>query len=495
MDRRNFLKTVGLGTAALSVSRCGFFQKGRPRRPHVIFVMADDMGWGDVGIYNPDSMIPTPNIDRLAGEGVRFTDAHSGGSLCTPTRYGIMTGRYYWRTYKKHALVMPYDPPVIPSERLTWAEVMREGGYATEYIGKWHLGLWYPSLRLGRGNRQYTMIEDEIDFNRALEGGPCDLGFDYFFGTAGCSTSDAPYAYIENEHTVGIPSEPSPKEYHELPGFYPGRMVPGWEIDKVDMTLTEKAVDRIDRHMTESPEKPLFLYVALSTPHIPWIPPEFIQGASREGPRGDMCALADWCLGEVRRALERNGVLDDTMLIFTSDNGPRRGANGHLSAGPYRGFKNSAYEGGSRVPFIVRWAGETPPGAVVDEPVGLNDMTATFAGFLGRPLPDNAAEDSFDILPLIRGRGSSRPRRPLLIADTGGHTSDFGDFALRRGNWKLVELQPRPSGPRTEIQYELYDMGEDPYETRDLSAARPDVLDEMLDWLRRAKATGLRFLT
>ncbi len=485
--------------AAAAFCRAGDAEKSPEKafaaRPNVVFIMADDMGWGDVEAYNPETLTPTPNIDRLAEEGLRFTDAHSCSALCSPTRYGILTGRFFWRTHKKHSLVMPYDPPVIPQERLTWARLMRRSGYRTGFVGKWHLGLWYRSRKLQRFQRQFTMNEDEIDFQKSVVGGPCELGFDYFFGTAGCSTSDAPYCFIENDSWVGVPSVRSSEELHELPGFYPGLMTPDWDLEQVDVRLAEKAVGFIESHRRKSPNMPFFLYYALSAPHIPWVNPEFIRGAGKEGPRGDMNALVDWCVGEVRRALEAQGVLDDTILIFTSDNGPRRGAEGQRSAGPFRGYKNSAYEGGHRVPFIVRWPGNIKPGTVSHVPISLTDMMATFAEFVKYALPDSAAEDSISVLPAILAEEATHVRRPALIADTGGHVSELGDFSIRRGKWKLIEMNPQPAGEKEAAIYELYDMEADPYEATDLAAAHDGIVEEMRRLLRACRETGLRFLS
>jgi arylsulfatase A-like enzyme len=389
---------------------------------------------------------------------------------------------------------MPYDPPVIPQERLTWARLMQGGGYRTGFIGKWHLGLWYRSKRLEGFQRQFTMNEDEIDFNRPVVGGPCDLGFDHFFGTAGCSTSDAPYCFIEDDSWVGVPSVPSSDDLHKLPGFYPGLMAADWDLEQVDVQLAEKAVRFIHNHQRDFPDKPFFLYYALSAPHIPWINPEFIRGASREGPRGDMNALVDWCVGEVRKALEAQGVMEDTILIFTSDNGPRRGENGQRSAGPFRGYKNSAYEGGHRVPFIVRWPGKVDPGTRSEVPISLTDMLATFAEFLNYRLPEGAAEDSISILPLVMAADAEPVLRPALIADTGGHVSELGNFSIRKDQWKLLEINSGPSRTQGTAIYELYDMEKDPYETRDLAGSQSDVLERLKRLLRSCKKTGLRRL-
>ncbi len=454
--------------------------------PNVVFIMADDMGWGDVESYNPESLTQTPNINRLADEGLSFMDAHSGSAICSPTRYGIMTGRAYWRTYKGHSLVMPYDPPVIPPERLTWGRLMQESGYTTGYVGKWHLGLWYPARPREGWRRQYTMTEGEVDFSKAVVGGPTDLGFDFFFGNAGGPSNDSPYAFLRDDRWEEAPTVMTPPEMNEQLGVVDGLMVPDWDQEEVDLRLTEEAVAFITSHVSENSDRPFFLYYSLSTPHIPWVPPEFVRGTSPEGARGDMNALVDWVVGEVRGALESQGVLDETILIFTSDNGPRRGENGHRSAGPFRGYKNTAYEGGHRVPFIVRWPGREA-GERSDVPVSLTDMLATFAEFLDYDLPDNAAEDSHTILPALWG--GEGPQRPALITDTGR-----GDFSIRSGSWKLIEMRPRPPSGPDEVAYELYDLTADPYETTDMADAHPDIVEELQGLLDESRTTGLRFL-
>ena len=300
-------------------------------RPNVVFIMADDMGWGDVQAYNPESLIATPNIDRLSQEGLTFMDAHSGAAVCSPTRYGVMTGRFFWRTYKGHSLVMPYDPPTIHPERMTWGSLMQKQGYETGYIGKWHLGLWYPSKPQQGFAIQYTMNEMQVDFSKPVLGGPTDLGFDYFFGNAGGPNNDSPFAFIENDRWVEEPTVMTPPEMAAQPGVVEGLMVPDWDQEKVDTHLTERAVSFISNHVAKAPDQPFFLYYSLSAPHIPFTPPDFIKGASQAGPRGDMNALVDWVVGEIRDELEKEGVLDNTILIFTSDNGPRRGEKGLIS--------------------------------------------------------------------------------------------------------------------------------------------------------------------
>lgn len=483
-------RTLPFAAALLLLASCGAPGPRDPGGlPNVVFLMADDMGWGDVKAYNPESLIETPNIDRLAEEGLVFTDAHSGAAVCSPTRYGILTGRGYWRTHKGHSLVMPYDPPVVPPERYTWARLMRDAGYTTAYVGKWHLGLWYPSKSGPLSPHQYTMDEEEVDFTRPVEGGPTELGFDVFFGNAGGPNNDAPYTFLRNDRWDPEPTDFTPPEMSAQPGVVAGRMAPGWSQEHVDERLTEGAREIIADHVASGSAKPLFLYYSLSAPHVPFTPPEWAAGASGAGPRGDMNVVVDWVVGQIRAELEEQGLLENTLFVFTSDNGPRQGANGHRSAGPWRGYKNTPYEGGHRVPFVVRWPGHVAAGSRSGVPLSLTDMMATFADLVQAGLPDDAAEDSWNVFPALLGDSAAVRERPALVA----HTTR-GEFAVRSGRWKLVTLEPSPQNGLAETAWELYDLEADPYETTDLSTSDPERLGAMKRLLERVRATGLRHL-
>lgn len=445
-------------------------------KPNIVFILADDTGYGDPGCYNPTSLVPTPNIDRLAAEGTRFTDAHSPSALCTPTRYGILTGRYYWRTPKKHSLVMPYEPPVIEPDRETLPRMLGRAGYTSACVGKWHLGLDYRDRHGG-----LTQDEEKIDFTAPLSGGPLDCGFDYFFGTAGCSTSDPPYCFIENRQTVGVPTVRSGEELHALPGFYPGLMVPEWDEEEVDHRFVEEAIGFMRRTSA-----PFFLYLPISAPHNPWLPPEHAKAGSREGLRGDMNVLVDWCVGRIYDALCELGILDDTLLVFTSDNGPMRGENGQRSAGSLRGYKNTAFEGGHRIPLVVRWPDKVAAGAVSSRLVCLNDAMATFAALVGADVGPGV-EDSHDV---------AAAGRPTLVSDTGGFASDTGDIAVRCGAWKLITLarddddamaQRREPVPDAVDGRLLFNLEEDPSEERNVIEESPGIvawLERMLEEIR-----------
>ena len=477
----------------------------RREPPNIVVVLADDTGYGDPPSYDARSRTPMPHVDGLARDGVRFTDAHAASALCTPSRYALLTGRYHWRTPRPHPLVMPYEPPIIEADRPTLPRLLAQAGYGTACIGKWHLGFRYPRRGTEAG---FTTTEAEIDFGRPLEGGPCDLGFDAFFGTAGCSTSDPPYAFIEDRRTVGTPSIPSSVELERLPGFFPGLMASGFDLERVDVHHVEQAIAFVDRHLAHRPDDPFFLYVALSAPHNPWLPPDFVQGTSAEGPRGDMNALVDWCVGRISDALADRGLRDDTLLIFTSDHGPMPGQNDQASAGPWRGHKNTVFEGGHRVPFVARWPAGIPAGRTADDLVCHADLFATFADLLDVALPDEAAEDSFSFLPALSGSGADsaagrRPMRRALVMDAGGRTSSVGDVAIRDGAWKLVVLTDpanRSEVARRELGADLaegvllYDLATDPGERHDLAAQHPAIVARLRSLLDRTRERGARFL-
>ncbi|MHC4676672.1 MAG: sulfatase family protein, partial [Planctomycetota bacterium] len=345
MKRRDFLKTMGFGMSALVMPGRLFAEEKLRKHPNIIFIMADDMGYGDVGCYNPASKIPTPNMDRLAEEGVRFTDAHSPSAVCTPTRYGVLTGRYCWRTRLKRGVFGGFNRPLIEKDRLTVASFLKHHGYSTACIGKWHLGLHWTTRDRTRPAEFGAYDQRNIDFSKPITAGPTELGFDYFFGTSACTTDDPPFCFIENDHTVGIPNMVSPvdpaDEDREL------LMVPGWKHEDADITFVKKSIEFIERHVSDKPNDPFFLYLPLSVPHIPWLPPDFVKGKSQAGPRGDQVVLADWSIEQMLETLDRMKISDNTLVILTSDNGPREG-NGHKSAGDLRGLKGSIWEGGHR---------------------------------------------------------------------------------------------------------------------------------------------------
>jgi arylsulfatase A-like enzyme len=493
-NRRDFLKTLGLGAAALVVPRWLNAAEGIGKRPNIIFIMADDMGIGDTTVYNPASKIPTPNMERLAKQGIRFTDAHTPSAVCSPTRYGLVTGRYCWRTWlKKHALV-GYSRPLIESSRMTVASMLKQHGYKTACIGKWHMGLtWHikPGMEVDSEAKAELPFDDiikmgeKVDFTRPIKDAPVDHGFDYFFGTAGCSTTDPPYVFIENNRTLGIPNVMRPDKYM----CDAGHMVPDWDPTRVDTQFVQKAVEFMEGNQAN----PFFLYLPLSSPHAPWLPPEFVKGKSGTGLRGDMVVWVDWSVGQIMDALDRLNLEKNTLLFVTSDNGPRIGVRGHKSAGKWRGYKSHIWEGGHRVPFIVRWPGEIKANTTSDEVICLTDLMATCAAIVGTNLPDNAGEDSYNILPALLGEKLEKPIRPDVI-----HHSVWGVFSIRQGKWKLILdtqgsggwVEPSDKNPVPGTPGQLYDMEKDPYEKNNLWDKRPEVVERLTRLLEKYKKQG-----
>lgn len=475
-------------------------------KPNIVFILADDMGYGDPGCYNPRSKIPTPHMDRLAREGIRFTDAHTPFAVCTPTRYGILTGRYCWRTPMRHGVCSSYNGPLIEKDRLTVAKVLKRNGYATAAFGKWHLGLgWrlrdddsfeFPVNLKGLGFKIDRDFLSRIAFEKPIRGGPTALGFDYFFGTSGCSTVNSPFCFIENNRVVGS------LEYRDKMGM----TSPVWEHKNADPAFAAKAVAYIERQAKS--EKPLFLYICPSAPHEPCrrdVVPEFARDKSQAGDRGDLVWLVDWMVGQVVDALKRTGRYEDTLFIVTSDNGGLPGdlvsANeqksvsdelgpvyktyGHEASGKFRGFKAHNWEGGHRVPFTVTWPRRLEGGQVRDTFFSLLDFLPTCAELVGDPLEKGEGEDAVSMLSLIL-EDDAPPTRDYLITQ-----SSYATYAIRRGKWKLIRGTKSSGGwarPRGQRAVEgapgqLYDLEVDPYEQHDLYEKMPTIVRELEELL------------
>jgi len=495
VDRREFLKAVGITAAASALPGCAGALRSTGRRkdlPNIVFIMADDMGYGDVHCYNPDSKIPTPNMDRLAEQGIRFTDAHSPSAVCSPTRYGVLTGRYAWRTRLKRGVLDGFSQPLISRDRLTVAELLKRHGYRTACIGKWHLGVGWQS-KDGKPIRGFRDAE-RVDFTKPITDGPNQHGFDYSFITSACSTVDSPYVFIENGRCTAQPTATMVKTGPVTKfGSRPGPMVPGWSNEEVDPTYVKKTCAFLREHKRRYGDRPFFVYLALSAPHAPWLPPDFVKGKSGTGPRGDLVVLVDWCVGQVLDALDELNFADNTIVIVTSDNGPRIGSNGHKSAGDFRGYKSHVWEGGHRVPFIARWPGRIKPGTESNQLICLTDLMATCAAIVGEKLPREAAPDSFNIIDALLGKKSSKPVRDHLIS----HSSK-GIFAIRQGDWKLILdtkgsggwVNPRDGDPQPGTPGQLYNLAEDPYEQNDLWQQRQDIVQRLMVLLERYKKQG-----
>ena len=461
-------------------------------KPNIVLVFADDLGYGDVGCYNPESRIPTPNLDRLATQGIRFTDAHSADSVCTPSRYGLLTGRYCWRTKLKRSVLFNWEPPLIESGRTTLASYLKSQGYRTALSGKWHLGLGFTAkpgqeidfeapLPWAPGPLPDRTISESIDFSAKIFGGPEELGFDDAFYTAGCSTDQQPFCFIEN----GVMLNMKRATYRKPAGSWrSGMAAPDWVNETVDVRFTERAVNYIRSHGENLPEVPFFLYLPLSSPHSPHVTADFALGKSRAGVRGDMVWLLDWAVGRVDEALKQTGVREKTLFIVTSDNGPLAGSlepgqpegtakitNGHMSSGGLRGFKGRVWEGGHRVPFMARWPDQIPAGIKSDYAFCLTDLLATVSDLVGNPLPVDAGEDSVSMLPALLG-SPMRPRPPMV------HHSSTA-FAMRSGQWKIVFGQGENRVQNAPGRGYLFDLVADPGETRDVWSKHPERVTEL----------------
>lgn len=467
---------------AIALPACPLLSADKSLRlPNIVLILADDLGYGDSRCYNQASRIPTPNIDRLAAQGIRFTDAHTPSSVCTPTRYGLLTGRYCWRGKLKQGVLYGYSPLLIEPGRMTVASLLRLFRYLTACIGKWHLGL---------GDRAKT------DYFEALKPGPNSVGFDYFYGIP-ASLDMEPYVYVENERVVAAPTARTDgRPLDESKGFWrAGPMAPGFKHEDVLDQLTQKAEQFIRK---QAREKPFFLYMPLTAPHMPVLPGKAFRGKSQAGPYGDFVAQVDNTLGRISKALDDAGLTEDTLLIFTSDNGAywtpqdiqrwKHDANGKL-----HGQKADIWEGGHRVPFIARWPGKVKPGSTSGEVICLTDIFATAAEIVGASLPDDAAEDSFSFLPVLLGKKLDRPIREATI-----HHSIDGTFAIRQGPWRLATARGSHgfSTPQNikakagEPEGELYNLERDIEERRNLWQEHPEIVQRLGALLEKYKKEG-----
>ena len=472
-------------------------------KPNIVLILADDMGYGDVGCYHAGSKIPTPHMDRLAREGMRFTDAHSSAAFCTPSRYALLTGRYCWRTRLQKSVLFNFEPPLIERGRMTLASMLQQNGYRTGLFGKWHLGLGFMAkprfsvdfnkpLPWYHGPDPDRAMSESIDFTRPVFGGPEALGFDEAFYTAGCSTDQQPFCFIANGRFQGMAGA----TYRNPKGSWRSAMAaPVWDNATVDVRFTDAAVRFIAAADSTSKRQSFFLYLPLSAPHSPHLVPKFAAGKSRAGVRGDMVWLVDHCVGRVMAALDKHGLAANTLLIVTSDNGPLIGSvkigeregtaqisNGHQSAGDLRGYKGRPFEGGHRVPFIARWPSRIKKGTVNHDVFCHVDMLATASALVGTPLPKGAGEDSENLLPTFFGKPT---HRGPMINQAGN-----GVKTLRDGPWKIILGQGadrvRPSAGKGM----LFNLKTDPRETTNLWDQHPERVKAMRALLAKMQGDG-----
>lgn len=486
-------------------------------RPNFVFILCDDLGYGDVKCNNPEGKIATPHMDAIAARGMRFTDAHSSSAVCSPTRYGVMTGRYNWRTKLQSGVLGGLSPRLIEEGRMTVAAMLRAQGYKTAAVGKWHLGMdWVklPGKDVAELNIESAAQVKNVDYTLPITNTPTAVGFDYYFGIS-ASLDMVPYCYIENDRVTAHPTETMKlamnatavgKQSFTREG--PG--APGFIGEDVLPTLTKKAVEVIGKHA--SAKKNFFLYLPLNSPHTPILPSKEWQGKSGISLYADFVMQTDDAIGQIVKALEAGGIADNTVVVVTSDNGCSPSADfkqlaehGHNPSYVFRGNKADIFDGGHRVPFLVQWPAQVKGGTTYDHPVCLLDFMATAADITGTKIPDNAAEDSVSFLPALKGK--NEPVREAIV-----HHSINGSFSIRQANWKL-ELcpdsggwsDPRPGGggkgkgkgkkgPATPAPalapLQLYDLSQDIAEKTNVQAEHPEIVERLSKLLEKYVADG-----
>ena len=480
-------KTTLLLLALLSIAT------SRAEKPNIVVILADDMGIDSVSAFNPKLSLETPHLDRLVSEGMSFMDAHSSSAVCTPTRYGLLTGRYNWRSRLKRGIVGKWERPLISEDRLTLPLMLRDQGYSTTMIGKWHLGHNWP--KKGGGTTEKLA---EIDFTASIKGGPTDRGFDYWFGDD--VPNWPPYAWRENDRLLGkITTTAKALGLTSSTGVSDGPAVAGWTLEAVLPEYAKRCSEKI--HEKAKEDKPFFLYFPMPSPHTPISPSKEWKGKSGISEYADFLLETDWAVGEVLRALDDTGETDNTLVFFTTDNGtsPKAkfselDAKGvHLTEN-WRGYKADAFEGGHRVPFVVRWPGKIAPGTRSDETISLVDIMATCAEVVDYTVPATAAEDSMSLLPVLTGKTLSEPLHDAVVCH-----SISGHFALRRGKWKIMYCKgsggwsapkENSSALKKSPAIQLYDLEKDPKESTNVASRFPEVVTELTAILRGYVESG-----
>ena len=451
--------------------------------PNIVFVLMDDLGYGDVSILNRNSKIQTPNIDAVGKQGIVFTDSHSNSSVCTPTRYGILTGRYCWRTSLQQGVLDGYSEPIIPKDRLTIASLLKRYNYSTACIGKWHLG-WRWARKEGN--------PEAVDFARPISDGPLSLGFDYFYGFSG-SLDMPPYVYVENNMPVSIPSRMT-ENLSKLHFWRRGEASADFDHGQCLPFLTKKAISYIEERSNE--KDPFFLYYAMPAPHTPILPTEEFKGKSGLGDYGDYVIEIDHLVGDIVKSLKERKIFEQTILIIASDNGCSPAAGtveleklGHFPSAGYRGYKADIFDGGHRVPFIISWPAMVKSGQINNQLICTTDFMATFAEMTGYELKDNQGEDSFSFYSRLIQKSPQKPKRQDIV-----HHSYYGNFSIRKGEWKLL-LTPYSGGwsfpmqgvddqvARELPQLQLYNLTNDAGEKENLGALYPGKVKELKNLL------------
>ena len=478
--------------------------------PNILFILADDLGYGDVGCYNAQSKVPTPNLDQLARQGIRLIDAHSPSTVCTPTRYSLLTGRMAFRTGMQGVFTGAGGPCMIEKDRLTLPQMLRNAGYKTAMFGKWHVGMTFFD-DAGKAIHQNGLpAVKRIDYGRTIPDAPIHRGFDHFFGTVCCPTTDWLYAFVDGDR---IPVPPTKiVDRSRLPTHpysrdnRPGMIAPDFDLEEVDLLFLEKSQQFLKQHVKTNPGQPFFLFHSTQAVHLPSFPADQFKGKTKAGPHGDFIFELDYVVGELLKTLQEAGVAENTLVMFSSDNGPEvtstihmRGDHQHDGARPWRGMKRDNWEGGHRVPFIARWPGKIEPGSTSDQTLNLTDVMATCAAIVGADLPNQAAEDSENLLPALVGTAPKEMIRPYTM-----HQTISLALAIRKGSWKYLDHKgsggnsyARPhlkpfALPDTapEATGQLYNLQTDPGETINLAGKHPEIVTELKAKLEQYKQSG-----
>jgi arylsulfatase A len=468
---------------------------GAAEKPNIVILYADDMGYGDLAAQNPNSKIPTPFLDQLAAQGLRLTDGHSSSGICTPSRYALLTGRFHWRKF--HGIVNSFGPPSFDDSELTLPEMAKSVGYKTACIGKWHLGWNWDAIRKpdAKEDGKKGNEASAFDWSKPIPGGPLSHGFDYYYGDD--VPNFPPYTWFENDKVVIIPTESLSMTTKTAEGDWearPGPMAAGWVFEDVMPTLTKKAVNFIAQQ--KGSDQPFLLYFPFTSPHAPILPTKEFIGSSKAGGYGDFMVQTDWTVGQVLKALDDHGLSANTIVIFSADNGPEKYAYDrikkfdHQSASMLRGLKRDIWEGGHRVPFLVRWPGKVAPGGVSDGIISQVDIFATLAGVLGVDIPKDQAQDSYDQRALWTGTGPSK--RTNIV-----HNTKANSYAIRSGDYVLIDdksggLSSVPSWFDEANGYsintnpgELYNLKTDLSQKKNLYAEEPERVKELQALLKQ----------
>ncbi|MAE32586.1 MAG: arylsulfatase [Verrucomicrobiales bacterium] len=503
--------------AALGLSLLGAWPSAalpdHQAKPNIVLILADDLGYGDVSCYNSEAKVSTPNIDQLASSGMRFTDAHSPSTVCTPTRYSLLTGRMAFRNGMKGVFTGAGGPCLIKADRLTLPGLLRSQGYTTAMFGKWHVGMTFYDKDGKAIDKNGLDAVKRIDYSQPISGGPIDRGFDHFFGTACCPTTDWLYAYIDGDKIPVPPTrivdrEPLPKHPYSRDNR-PGMIAPGFDLEEVDMVFLQKSLEFLESHKKQSPDKPFFLFHSAQAVHLPSFAGRAFKGKTGAGPHGDFIFELDYIVGRLAKKLDQLGYGENTLLIFTSDNGPEvptvinmRKTHQHDGARPWRGVKRDQWEGGHRVPFIARWPKRIEAGSTSEQTICLTDLMATCATLTGTTIPRDAAEDSFDILPALLGQAGDKPIREYTLHQTISlalairhgdwkyldHKGSGGNNYERKGEWGLKQFALPEHAPDAPGQ--LYNLANDPGETTNLYNEHPKIIKMLKAKLEAFKTGG-----